>query len=156
MNIAILIGLVVLGIVFVLLELFFIPGITVASLIGLASFGAAVYYAYLHFGALAGTLTLLIVLVLSGISIWLFFRSKALDKMALTSEIASNVREKEIAVKVGDQGKTLSRLAPMGKVLINGHSYEAKTEGDMIDENCDIEIIAADAYQIIVKQIINP
>ncbi len=43
----------------------------------------------------------------------------------------------------------------MGKVLIDGESFEAKSEGDMIDEGSQVEVIAADQFQIVVKQIIN-
>lgn len=155
MNMAIIIGLMVLGVIFVLLELFFLPGISVASIIGLCCFGAAIYLSYTLYGALAGSIALALVLVICGIAIWLFFRSKALDKMALTTEIDSNVADKRNKVQVGSQGICLSRLAPMGKVLIDGESFEAKSEGDMIDEGCQVEVIAADQFQIVVKQIIN-
>lgn len=152
---AILIGLIVLGIIFVLLELFFLPGISVASIIGLCCFAGSVVLAYQQYGAMAGTITLAVVLVLSALAIWIFFRSKALDKMALNAEIDSNVGDNKQPVQVGDQGICLSRLAPMGKALIDGKTYEVKSEGDMIDEGSQIEVIAADAFQIIVKQIIN-
>ncbi len=154
MNLAIIIGLIVLGIVFVLLELFFLPGVSVASIVGLASFAGSVVLAYQHYGAVGGSIALAVVLLLCSLSIWLFFRSKALDKMALNAEIDSKVSE-GIKVKAGDKGRCLSRLAPMGKVLIEGETYEAKTEGEMIDEDSDIEVVSADAFQIIVRQIIN-
>lgn len=151
---AIIIGLIVLGIIFVLLELFFLPGISVASIIGLCCFAGSVVMAYSTYGAMAGTITLAVVLILSALAIWAFFRSKALDKMALNAEIDSSVAHKD-SVQVGDQGICLSRLAPMGKALINGKSLEVKSEGEMIDENSRIEVIAADNFQIVVKQIIN-
>lgn len=154
MNLAIIIGLIVLGIVFVLLELFFLPGISVASIIGLASFGGAVYFAYLYYGAMGGTIALAVVLLLSVIAIWLFFRSKTLDKMALNTEISSSVAEKPM-VNIGDTGICLSRLAPMGKVLIDGKTYEARSEGDMIDEGLQVEVISVEAFRITVKPIDN-
>lgn len=151
---AIIIGLMVLGIIFVLLELFFLPGVSVASIIGLACFGGAVGVAYEHYGAMAGTITLAVTLVFCALAVWIFFRSKALDKMALHREIDSKLETTQ-GIQVGDRGLCLSRLAPMGKALINGQSYEVKSEGEMIDENTWVEVIAADKYQIIVKQIIN-
>lgn len=43
-------------------------------------------------------------------------------------------------LNVGDTGKTVSRLAPSGKALINGHYVEVHTQGEFINENTDIII----------------
>ncbi|MBQ7162237.1 MAG: NfeD family protein [Bacteroidales bacterium] len=154
MNIAVIVSLVVLGIIFILLELFFLPGISLASIGGLICFAAAVVLAYVKIGATAGIITLIAALVATALSVWWFFRSKALDRMSLQSSIDATVEGgQEQQVHPGDQGVCLSRLVPMGKVLINGQTYEARAENEMIDEGAPVEVCAVDKFHITVKQL---
>ena len=154
MNIAVIVSLVVLGIIFILLELFFLPGISLASIGGLICFAAAVVLAYVKIGATAGIITLIAALVATARSVWWFFRSKALDRMSLQSSIDATVEGgQEQQVHPGDQGVCLSRLVPMGKVLINGQTYEARAENEMIDEGAPVEVCAVDKFHITVKQL---
>jgi len=146
MEIAIVIILLVLGIVFLLLEIFLFPGISVAGVAGALFTGASVWYAYTHIGATAGHITLGGGTVLLGIAIWLFIKSKALERMSLKTNVTGKVESiDEEQIRVGDKGTTLSRLAPMGKVKINGIVVEAKTNDEFIDPKVDV----------IVKQIFN-
>ena len=54
-------------------------------------------------------------------------------------------------IKPGDIGKTITRLAPMGKALVNDITCEAKSTGTFINENTEIEVIKVLNTQIIVK-----
>ncbi|PLW97162.1 MAG: hypothetical protein C0593_09245, partial [Marinilabiliales bacterium] len=59
----------------------------------------------------------------------------------------------EQAVKVGDNGVPVGRLAPMGKAEINGNYYEVKTQGDFLDQNTPVEVIKIEFNTIYVKPI---
>ena len=63
----------------------------------------AVVAAYLKISALAGHITLAAGVVLSGLAIWGFLRSRALDKMALDTKIDSKV-------ELAKPGKKIERL----------------------------------------------
>lgn len=153
MDIAIIIGLLLLGSIFILLELFFLPGISVAIFGGIGCYAAAVILAFQRLGELAGSLTLIATLVAAAVSVYLFFRSKTLDKMSLNSEIDSTVDSMSgSGIQIGDQGLCLSRLAPMGKVLIQGKTLEGKAENEMIEEGCIVEVIAVESNHVTVKR----
>jgi membrane-bound ClpP family serine protease len=51
----------------------------------------------------------------------------------------------------GDEGITLSRLAPIGKANICDRVVEAKSTGDFIDENTAIRVIRVDGYNVLVS-----
>lgn len=145
MDIAVVCVLLVIGIVFFLIELFLLPGISIAGVVGGLFIGGAIYYAYAFVGALAGTLTLIGGLVFFALAVWWFMRSKTLDKMTLKTDIDGKIEPlKGFNIKPGDTGKTMSRLAPMGKVKINNAVVEAKTTGDFLDE--DEEIVVLEVY----------
>lgn len=154
MEISIVVILLLVGIAFILLELFIIPGFSLAGITGIVSMISAVVYAYSSVGSAAGHITLLGGLILAGISIWIFLKSKTLEKMALNTEIDSKVDPLEDSlVQVGDTGKTISRLAPMGKIRVNGHDIEAKTNDDFIDENTEIKVVKVMNTNVLVERI---
>ena len=91
MNVFLVVLLVLAGVALLLMEMFLLPGFGIAGIGGFACLIAAVVLAWLWLGHMAGYITLAACLVLSGLAIWGFLRSKALDKMALDSKIDSHV-----------------------------------------------------------------
>jgi membrane-bound ClpP family serine protease len=142
----------ILGIILLLIEIFIIPGITIAAIGGVLLTAGGIFLSYKKYGTEVGNQTVLITAVAFILSLIFMFKSKSLKKIALNSEIDSkvNVLNEEL-VHVGDTGITVSRLAPMGKVSINGHVYEAKSTGHYINENTEIEVIKLNESNIIVK-----
>ena len=86
--------LVVFGVGLLLAEMFLLPGFGIAGIFGIASLIAAVVIAYIKLTALwawAGHVTLAACVVLCGIAVWVFVKSKAMDKMALDTKIEGGV-----------------------------------------------------------------
>ena len=54
-------------------------------------------------------------------------------------------------MKIGDTGKTISRLNPMGKALINSILVEVQATEDFIDEEKEITIEKIHQNKIFVK-----
>lgn len=142
--------LIVIGLMLILLEILVIPGTTVVGVGGMLMVAAGVYFAFDVYGVNIGVYTLLSVIVLTATTIYFSLKTKTWKKMMLKSQIDGKAVE-EIQVKTGDRGKTVSRLAPMGKITINGSYYEAKTLGGLIDENSEIEVVKTEDNQIFVK-----
>jgi membrane-bound ClpP family serine protease len=152
MDIFIVVVLALLGLLLVLLEIFIIPGVTLAAVAGVLILAESVYYAYSHLGVVGGTATLLAELVVLVVAMVYFVKSKALDSIELKTNIQSTVASGDLLkVEEGDEGITLSRLNYMGKVKINGVIMEAKSEGEFIDDGIEIVVIKATPTQLIVK-----
>ena len=86
--------LVLFGIGLLLAEMFLLPGFGIAGIFGLGALVAAVVLAYVKLTALwawAGHVTLAACVVLCSIAIWVFVKSKAMDKMALETKIEGGV-----------------------------------------------------------------
>ena len=86
--------LVLFGIGLLLAEMFLLPGFGIAGIFGLGALVAAVVLAYVKLTALwawAGHVTLAACVVLCAIAIWVFVKSKAMDKMALETKIEGGV-----------------------------------------------------------------
>ena len=154
MDIVIVITLSLLGIILILIEIFLIPGITITAVLGgLFSLGG-VYYAFDNLGTTGGLIALLLNVLAMGVSFIYLIKSRALDKIALKTDSNSTVvSEKNINIAVGDNGITLSRLNPIGKVKVNNITMEGKSLGDFIDEETEIEVVKVSPTQLLVKQI---
>ena len=136
MDIFIIAILVVAAVILFLVELFIIPGISIA---GFLAGGCIIYYAFANLGATAGFITLAIsVITCVGSLVW-FMHSKTLDKIALKKNITSKVdRSAEEKVKIGDTGITTTRLALIGYAEINGDIVEVKSTDGFLNEKTPI------------------
>lgn len=151
MSTAVVITLLILGVIFLLIELFLIPGISIAGIAGFISVVAAVIFAYVNLGTTAGHITLIASIIVSALGVWLFIRFRTLDRMALKTDIDGKIEPlKDTDIKVGDLGVTVSRLAPMGTVKINDHIIEAKTNSDFIDQNVEIVVLEVFSTNVLV------
>lgn len=152
MGILAIVLLIVLGLVLLLIEFAVIPGVTIAGIGGLLLLGGSVWIAFSEYGTLSGFLTLGIVLLVAPAMVYYFFNSRAGKKMILSKNIDGKidlVNTDKIAV--GDNGKTIGRLAPMGKIRVNGEVVEAQSTGALIDHNTKIKILKIASNKIIVE-----
>jgi membrane-bound ClpP family serine protease len=152
MTWTIIVVLLIVGFLFLLLEILVLPGTGISGIIGFAMIAIGIWQAYDVYGTRAGTLTLVGSVVLSVVALSIALKSGTWKKASLSSNIDSRVNVVEAdKVKVGDTGRTSSRLAPMGKALINGIYWEVRSNGTLIDEGTEIEVIKIENNKIIVK-----
>ena len=147
------ISLIFFGLLAIVMDLLFIPG-GVIAILGVLLEIAGVVFAYAGGGSLAGTLTLVITLVISIGVIVLMLRSKTWRKCALDAKIDSKMNEfDENRVHIGAVGQTISRLAPTGKAVFDGETVEVVSAYGLIDENSEVVVDKIDGNKIVVKLI---
>ena len=135
----------------IFLEIFVLPGINVAGILGLLLMIAGIYLGYRQIGAPTAHYILATTLVLGTLIMFFGLRSSTWRKVALDTAIESKVAgDVSENVKVGDRGTALTRLGPIGTVLINGKTFEAKS-ANITDAKTEIEVMEIDGNEIIVK-----
>ena len=73
--------------------------------------------------------------------------------MSLKTNVTGTVDEiNENLIRVGDKGITVSRLAPMGKVKVNGIVVEAKTGSEFIDQKQEIVVLEVFKTNVLVEK----
>lgn len=146
--------LILLGILFAVVELILLPGLSIGAFLALACYGGAVWYAFEYIGTTAGIITIVVVIVVSLISVIFSLRAKTWQRFALKQEIDSTSMPKpESELTLGAKGITVSRLSPMGKININGKVYEAKSADVFIDQREQVEVIGFENFNVVVKKI---
>jgi membrane-bound ClpP family serine protease len=145
---------IIIGVILIILEFLVFPGTAVAGIVGLILIILGIYLSYFYFDSKTGTISLIVTFVFVLGTIVYALRSKTWNKAMLHRNIEAKVDDvKNHNVKEGDEGVTISRLAPMGKVIINDEYYEAQANNELINEKTKIKVIKVLSTKVIVEKI---
>lgn len=143
--------LIILGLLFLLLEILVIPGITLAGIVGFGLLFAGIWQAYATHGLIEGHIALGITIVVTVISMYFSFKSGTWKRMALKTTIDGKMDQLEgLTINEGDTGISVSRLAPSGKAMIKNEIIEVHTNGEFIDQEKEITVLSVKNKKIIV------
>lgn len=150
------ITLILVGLVLMFAEILIIPGVGVAGILGLLSLGGSCFYAFYEFGNTVGAIvTGVNVLLLVALAVWIL-RAKTWKRMSLETNIDSKaVSDNSSVLAVGDRGRTLTRIAPMGSARFGDFVVEVKAVEGMLDPNMDVEVVLIEDNKIYVKPLSN-
>lgn len=146
------ITLILVGLVLVFAEILLIPGVGIAGILGLLSLGGSSYYAFVQMSTTAGVIvTSVNIVLIVALTVWVL-RAKTWKKMTLETNIESKAVSSESAVlAVGDRGKTITRLAPMGTVRFGENAVEVKALEGLVDPGTDVEVVLIEDNRIYVR-----
>lgn len=141
MDILIIASLIIAGLILFIIEVFLLPGISIAGIISAICLLYANYYAFDTMGTLPGCITLAISAIgVIAITVW-FMRSKTVDKLSLKQTIDYKPEPlKGLNLKAGDEGIALTRLALIGNAEFDGNIIEVRSTGDFIEEKSRIRV----------------
>lgn len=146
--------LIILGMLFLVAELLLFPGLSIGGILAMVCYGGAIWYAFDALSVTAGVWTIVAVAILSLLSLIFSLRAKTWQRLALKQEIDSvSMPNPESEVAIGAVGVSISRLSPMGKVEVNGKTFEAKSADVFIDQRSKVEVVGFDNFTLIVRKI---
>jgi len=152
MSLTLIFLLILLGLILILLELLVIPGTTIVGIAGGVLIFISIWQAYSIYGSGKGHIIVLGTIVLTGISLFITFKSGTWKRMTLSTNVDGRVNIiEENKLHVGDLGKAISRISPAGTALFDNELYEVHTNGDFIDQETDLIISKLEDNKIYVK-----
>ena len=152
MYTAVIILLILLGLVLIILELFVIPGITIAGVAGFVFTAAGIYLAYQAFGKNVGHLSLGLFLLFFILMLVFALRTGTWNRLMLTTEVNSTIEPiSNELIHEGDCGVSITRLNPVGKVRINGITIEARCPNQFVDPESEVVVMKVYKNYVIVK-----
>ena len=153
MDIILISTLFVLCVFFMALEIFIIPGTSLAGIVSAACLIGANVLVFDSYGLSAGIIVLaasLIVCLVAGI--WML-RAKALDRISLKRTIDSTAAtEEQLSVKVGDRGIALTSQALIGNADFDGKIVQVQSADGFLDEKTPVVITRVIDGQVWVKR----
>lgn len=148
------IALIAAGLALIIVEVIFVPGTTLVGIIGLIAAGFGIYLSFDYFGPEVGWWTVVGTVVLFGVTLYFSFKGNTWDRFSLKNTISGKVNEGlTTPLKVGEQGKALSAIRPMGKAEFSSGEYEVRSMGNYIDSGTAIRIIKISSNNIFVEPI---
>jgi membrane-bound ClpP family serine protease len=124
------------------------------GVIGLLLTIVGIFLVFEDYGDIAGYWTTGGTLVVTVLSIVYSFQSKSWDRFSLKATSQSRVNDDNIYnFQVGERGKTVSDLKPVGKAEFNGKIYEVNSKGNWIGTNQRIQITKIEHKRIFVESI---
>lgn len=149
------ITLILIGLLLVFAEILIIPGVGIAGVLGLLAMGGSCAYAFIEMGNLTGIIvTSINAVLLVALTIWVL-RAQTWKRLSLETNIDSKAVVPEVEVTIGDKGKSVTRLAPMGTVRFGDKSLEATSMEGLIDPGEEVQVVAIEDSKIYVTTVIN-
>lgn len=148
------ITLILVGLVLIFAEILLVPGVGIAGILGLLSMGGSCFYTFHEYGNAAGAaVTAVNAALIVALTIWVL-RAKTWKRMSLETNIDSKAVE-GAKLAVGDRGKTLTRIAPMGSARFENYVVEVKAVEGMLDPGVDVEVVLIEDNKVYIKPINN-
>ncbi len=171
------IGAIILGIVFVMLEIFVLPGFGVFGILGLVAIFGGLIGTFIPNGAgvsdpnagataLKGMVTILLALFTAGIG--MYFVSKHFGSLPLLGRLVLENRpddEREMSltammgdphdslVDVGDEGVTTTPLKPVGQADFNDRIVDVVSDMGFIDPGTPVRVVEVGSMRVVVEPI---
>lgn len=143
--------LILFGILLIVLEILIVPGFIVGIAGGIFVI-MGIGWAWQVYGSTSGMITAAVALFLIALSIWSALRTGFWKRFSLQNKLEGKMNViDETLVHVGDRGAAISSLRPMGTIRVNGHRFEASTEGQMVPPNYPVTVLRIEGNKLIVK-----
>lgn len=155
------IGLILAALLLITFEVL-VPG-GVLGLLGVACVAGAVWTAFTDYGLDGAVITFIIALILITALVFIEFRmlpkTRFGKRLFLSGHSGSRIRygsrtdEGEVENLVGQKGEAATTMAPSGRVVIDGKSYEGYSQSGLLNKGAQVEVIGRDAFRVVVKKI---
>ena len=150
------IALILVGLGFILLEVYLVPGFNVVGILGLLVIVFGVGYAYTELGTVGGALFTVGAIGLVVGTFFTLWRSGAWDRFILATSLRRDdtliARESEDRARfLGHVGTAITPLRPTGIVEIEEDRIEVMTEGEFIAAGSKVRVVAINRRRYFVR-----
>lgn len=145
------ITLLIVGILLLLAESV-LPGM-IAGILGAFCIIAGLVEGYTQFGARTGNMFLAGVLItlVVGFSLWLkYFPNSRMARLFISRQVVGDIGTERPAL-LHQTGTAFTQLRPAGTALINGQRVDVVTEGQLIERDTPIQVVAVEGMRVVVR-----
>ncbi len=154
MELVMIISFLLLGLFLVIAEIVFVPGTTIVGIGGVACCAYGIYLSFINYGSTGGTITIVASAVVYISTLIVSFKVKSWERFSLKGVMSGKVNEDfKLDLKVGDEGKTVSSLRPIGKASFEDKEIEVTSLGGFVDEKLPVKVIKIENNKIYVEPI---
>ena len=151
------IGLLILGFVLILLEIFVIPGFNIFGISGFLTVCIGVAFAYYKLGIVPAIVVGFLGMAGTGALIWLLVRNRAWQRLVLEVETDrdSGYDSAPVSLRLDDLvsrgGVAVTPLTPGGRAKFGEQLVDVVTEGNFIDPGAQVEVLSVNGNRVVVQ-----
>ena len=145
------------GLVLIVIEMF-LPGFGFVGFSGILLLGGAVAFTWINYGAMAGSLMMIAVLILTIICLIVSLRSASKGKLSRSKVFlkedgtTGETVKAEAELSVGDTGVAETMLRPSGIALFDTRRVSVVSEGQFIDKGKTVRVVQIEGARIVVEE----
>jgi membrane-bound serine protease (ClpP class) len=157
----------IVGLILLIIEIFFIPGFGITGVSGIALIVGSIFFSLFKIGPVfdhhmfqVAVLQMASALVISvtviSVIVKYLPKSDRFLKLSLHDNVSASsgfIASDDFSEIVGKTGEAIISLRPAGKVSVDGRMYDVVTEGGFIEEKKPIKVLSVDGNKIVVKEI---
>lgn len=146
--------LIAVGLILLLVEIYFTPGSSIFGVLGLIAIVWANVLAFKTMPVAVGWTIFLVSLIITVLFIILLIRMLSSKNFVVETEIKDKVNViDEENFQIGEQGVTITTLRPNGRAMFNDEIYEVYSHGNYIEVDKNIAISKITSDKIFVKPV---
>ena len=157
LELTLIIGIVFIGFLLLLVELFVIPGISIAGLGAMGCFGAGMYVAYQDYGLNGAGYVFLISMGLCTVFLIVALKTRVLSRLSMKHKESSSegfeAGSDDLSELEGQSGISVTPLRPAGSAILGDKKVDVVTEGEFVETNARIKVISINGNRVIVKAV---
>ncbi len=149
------IGLLIMGFVLILLEIFVIPGMNIFGVLGFGTVCIGVLFAYRRLGPGSAAIIGTVAFGGTALLVWLLIRNGAWQRLVHHSRAdraSGYAADTTQASRQGETGTVVTPLRPSGRGQFGEDVLDIVTRGDFLEVGSHIEIIEIRGNRIVVEQ----
>lgn len=150
-------GMIVIGFLLILIEIFLVPGVNIFGIVGFAFIVLGIVFAYTKLDLRVANFIMVGSLILSIILVRVVLKSKAwrrlilIDRQEKTEGFHSSTSE--LSGFVGKRGVSYTNLRPAGVAIIDDQKVDVVTEGGLIEIDRPIEVVEVSGNRVVVREV---
>jgi membrane-bound ClpP family serine protease len=155
MSLFLIILIILIGLFFLFVEVFLIPGTSVLAILGIVVILVGIYLGYKEYGSVAGNWMVVGSLIGTGVTMYIGINRIRSKQWGLHTVMDSKVNVNDFSeYAIGDKGVAASDIRPEGKAhFSDNRRVNVYSMGEFIDAETPIEIIKIQHNKIYVQPI---
>ncbi len=151
--VALVITLLVVGMVFLGVEILILPGFGVAGVLGILLLIGGITAAWLTLGTAWGVITIVATVALWTGLVVIAFRTKAIrGRLVLDTQLerGKGTAAEELTDIIGKSGEAKTDLHPSGIALVDGQRIDVVSDGGYVERGQKIKVVDVDGPRVVV------
>lgn len=129
-----------------------LPGM-IAGIIGMICLIVGVVEGYIQFGSRVGNMILtgMVIVLVVGFVLWVkYFPDSRIARMFISQRVVGDLGTERPAL-LHQTGTAFTQLRPAGTALINGKRVDVVTEGQLIERDTPVQVVAVEGMRVVVR-----